>query len=352
VTIGAPAPSIEKLRVHHKLFKGGARAAPSGGPPMTERRKDLSAEPPRAGAVLARLVDAGSGVGFSIRLFSVDERNATAWLTRKGWAKAGRGRVAGQRIYEATAAGREEHARRLARRMDAAIRREHPELAHVAQLAAAQLCTDPSHKSGDCPRPHDSCPMCGRPFAAHRAPCDNAHHWHRAMGELLAARTSKAETPDLLDRCTCGHDYGTHDGRARCGRCDCKRFERAERKGPRGLRACSVCGVRSERYDGTYYDPPLCFACWKETATTANASAGPALHVPALHVFDVHLTLTLRGSGSKEALEVEEFVSAILDEHIDEERSYMGAAVASIVDISGVDARFVEEIPAGRAGAT
>jgi hypothetical protein len=30
---------------------------------------------------------------------------------------------------------------------------------------------------------------------------------------------------ELLVLCTCGHDFGTHDGRKACGACDCKKFQ-------------------------------------------------------------------------------------------------------------------------------
>jgi len=37
-------------------------------------------------------------------------------------------------------------------------------------------------------------------------------------------KRAAAPGPGMTDLCTCGDDFGSHDGRGRCGRCACKRF--------------------------------------------------------------------------------------------------------------------------------
>jgi hypothetical protein len=57
-----------------------------------------------------------------------------------------------------------------------------------------------------------------------------------------------------------------------------------------GARACSACGLRPERYDGIYYEPALCYPCWKErqdAPAPPRIAAEPAVDLARLDALDV-----------------------------------------------------------------
>jgi hypothetical protein len=50
-------------------------------------------------------------------------------------------------------------------------------------------------------------------------------------------------------------------------------------------RTCSACGSRPERYDGTYYDPPLCTVCYRLELGMPQADAAPP-RAPSLRIVE------------------------------------------------------------------
>jgi hypothetical protein len=233
---------------------------------MPEIGKDLQVEPTHARAVLAQLVRAGDGVALALRIFVGAERKAATWLMRRGWAKRSRaGGVAGQITIAATKAGREEYARRF-------------ESADVVPSVAYEL---------------------GR-------------HDERI------ARAGAVE-PDLLDRCTCTHEYGAHNGRGPCARCKCKRFAAAP------VRRTGAPRAPAERSE---------------------------VERPILRVMDVHLTITIKTSADADKrtdeAALEEAITQLVDEEIAAHDGGGTRCGVSFHDLElTADVRFVEDRKAG-----
>src|SRR5579864_2915922 len=199
---------------------------------MSDDRNDLPPDRPNAAEVLALLEQ-----GESIRATGAHGPivSTARWLVRKGWAALTMSRVVGRKVYRITDEGRAELTRR--RKLAAAPRRGLSEF-DVDEPAEAPA-VDSLEPPGACKHPPH---------------------------EIVHVRMQGRET--TLAACLCGQVQAVPASPWREPTPDEHRQIVAH---ARGLRACSVCGLRNERYDGTYYDPPLCLVCWKLVCWKAEA---------------------------------------------------------------------------------
>jgi hypothetical protein len=176
-------------------------------------------EPVHARAVLAQLVALADGVSVALVLFVGAERKAATWLMQRGWAKRSRA-SSGEVMLAATAEGRAEHAK-TAKPGDAALWLGHPLGRTIARGSFSSADVDEAYERGrqlgrEDERTAASQSVGVRTLAA------------RVGAEMAAdvSRMTQSE-PDLLDLCSCTHDYGAHNGRGPCARCKCRRFRSA-----------------------------------------------------------------------------------------------------------------------------
>jgi hypothetical protein len=75
-------------------------------------------------------------------------------------------------------------------------------------------------------------------------------------------------------------------------------------------------------------------------ARKKKASKAPA-EIAVETVFDVHMTITVRGARREDDSEVEDFVTALVDLHMNDDYRTEGKPALRIVDATGIDAHYV-----------